>query len=92
MSRIKTRPASKPAPDQNPSLIKTRETRLYHYNKMRDKYAKSKAINKVVTAIKRGEFIHYSNIAKKYKYNYNMPFKRVYKLIKTRKDINSFWY
>ena len=79
-------------PHQNPSRIKTRETRLYYQNKMRDKYAKSKAINEAVAAIKRGEFIHYSNIAKKYKYNYNMPFKRVYKLIKTRKDINSFWY
>jgi hypothetical protein len=51
-SRIKTRPASKPVPYQNPPRIKTRETRLYHYNKMRDKDAKSKAINKVVAAIK----------------------------------------
>jgi hypothetical protein len=47
---------------------------------MRDKYAKSKAINEVITIIKRGEFIYYSNVAKKYKY----------KLIKSKKDINSF--
>jgi hypothetical protein len=57
---------------------------------MRDKYAKSKAINEAVTAIKREEFIYYSNIAKKYKCNYNALFKRICGLIKTRKDADSF--
>jgi O6-methylguanine-DNA--protein-cysteine methyltransferase len=78
-------------PHQNPSRIKTRETRLYYQNKMRDKYAKSKAINEVVAAIKRGEFIHYSDIAKKYKCDYSALSKRVCGLIKTKKDADSFW-
>ena len=57
---------------------------------MRNKYAKSKAIDKAVAAIKRGEFIHYSNIAKKYKCNCSALSKHIYKLIKTKKDIDSF--
>jgi DNA invertase Pin-like site-specific DNA recombinase len=69
----------------------TPEIRLYHYNKMRDKYAKSKAINRAIAVIKRGEFIYYSNIAKKYKCNYSTLFRRVYKLTKTRKDADLFW-
>jgi hypothetical protein len=57
---------------------------------MRNKYTKSKAINKAIAIIKRGEFIYYSDIAKKYKCNYNALFKRICKLIKTKKDANSF--
>jgi len=57
---------------------------------MRDKYAKSKAIDKAVATIKRGEFIYYSNVAKKYKCNYNSLFRRICKLIKTKKNANSF--
>jgi hypothetical protein len=34
---------------------------------MRDKYAKSKAINIAVNVIKRGEFANYVNIAQKYR-------------------------
>jgi hypothetical protein len=77
-------------PHQNPSRIKTRETRLHYQNKMRNKYAKSKAINEVVATIKRGKFIYYSDIAKKYKCNYNALFKRIYKLTKIKKDADSF--
>ena len=78
-------------PHQNPSRIKTRETRLYYYNKMRDKYAKSKAIDAAVAAIKRGKFIHYSDIAKKYKCDRSALSKRVRGLTKTKKDADSFW-
>jgi len=58
---------------------------------MRDKYAKSKAIDAEVAAIKRGEFIHYSDIAKKYKCDYSALFRRIRELIKTKKDTDSFW-
>jgi hypothetical protein len=78
-------------PHQNPSRIKTRETRLYHYNKMRDKYAKSKAIDAAVAAIKRGEFVHYSDAAKKYKCDRSALSRRVCGLTKTKKDADSFW-
>jgi hypothetical protein len=57
---------------------------------MHDKYAKSKAINKVVATIKRGEFIYYSDIAKKYKCDYSALFRRVCGLTKTKKDADSF--
>jgi len=57
---------------------------------MRNKYTKSKAINKAIAIIKRGEFIYYSDIAKKYKCNYNALFKRIYKLTKIKKDADSF--
>jgi hypothetical protein len=57
---------------------------------MRDKYAKSKAINEAVAAIKRGEFIYYSDAAKKYKCNYSALSRRICKLIKTKKDADSF--
>jgi hypothetical protein len=78
-------------PHQNPSRIKTRETRLYYQNKMRDKYAKSKAIDEAVAAIKRGEFIHYSDAAKKYKCDRSALSRRVCGLTKTKKDADSFW-
>ena len=58
---------------------------------MRDKYAKSKAINKVVATIKRGKFIYYSDIAKKYKCDRSALSKRVRGLTKTKKDADSFW-
>ena len=58
---------------------------------MRDKYAKSKAIDVVVAAIKRGEFIHYSDIAKKYKCDFSALFRRIRGLTKTKKDADSFW-
>jgi hypothetical protein len=58
---------------------------------MRNKYTKSKAVNKAVAAIKRGEFIYYSDIAKKYKCDCNALFRRVRGLIKTKKDADSFW-
>jgi hypothetical protein len=34
---------------------------------MRDKYTKSKAINDIIAAIKRGEFIYFLNTAEKYR-------------------------
>ena len=57
---------------------------------MRNKYTKSKAVNKAVAAIKRGEFVYYSNIAKKYKCNCSALFRHICKLTKTKKDIDSF--
>jgi hypothetical protein len=57
---------------------------------MRDKYAKSNAIDEVIAAIKRGEFIYYSDIAKKYKCDCSALFRRVRGLIKTKKDADSF--
>jgi hypothetical protein len=78
-------------PHQNPSRIKTRETRLHYQNKMRDKYAKSKAIDEAVAAIKRGEFVHYSDAAKKYKCDRSALSRRVRGLTKTKKDADSFW-
>jgi O6-methylguanine-DNA--protein-cysteine methyltransferase len=57
---------------------------------MRDKYAKSKAVNEAVATIKRGEFIYYSDAAKKYKCDYSAFFKRVRGLTKTKKDADSF--
>ena len=64
--------------------------RLHYQNKMRDKYAKLKAVNEAVAIIKRGEFVYYSDIAKKYKCNYSALFRRICKLIKTKKDADSF--
>ena len=57
---------------------------------MRNKYTKSKAINKAIAIIKRGEFIYYSDIAKKYKCDCSALFRRVRGLIKTKKDADSF--
>jgi len=58
---------------------------------MRDKYAKSKAIDAAVAAIKRGEFVHYSDAAKKYKCDRSALSRRVRGLTKTKKDADSFW-
>jgi len=57
---------------------------------MRDKYAKSKAVDEAVAAIKRGEFIYYSDAANKYKCDCSALFKRIRGLTKTKKDADSF--
>jgi hypothetical protein len=57
---------------------------------MRDKYAKLKAINEAVAIIKRGEFVYYSDIIKKYKCDYSALFRRIRGLTKTKKDADSF--
>jgi hypothetical protein len=57
---------------------------------MRDKYAKLKAIDEAVATIKRGEFVYYSDITKKYKCDYSALFRRIRGLTKTKKDADSF--
>ncbi len=59
-------------------------------NKMRDKYAKSKRINAVVAAIQRGDFVYFSNIAKKYGYSWEAISRRVRGLTKLKKQVDSF--
>jgi hypothetical protein len=54
-------------PHQNTLRTKTRLDAYINNCKMRDIYAKSLRINKVVAAIQRGEFSHYANAAKYYK-------------------------
>ncbi len=56
-------------PPQNTLHLKTREKADYNDNKVGDKYAKSKRVNAVVAAIQRGEFVYFSNAAKKYEYS-----------------------
>src|SRR5208282_3446146 len=58
---------------------------------MRDKYAKSKAIDEAIGAIKRGEFVHYSDAAKKYKCDHGALSRRIRGLTKSKKDADSFW-
>jgi hypothetical protein len=58
---------------------------------MRDKYAKSKAIDEAIGAIKRGEFVHYSDAARKYNCDRSALSKRIRGLTKSKKDADSFW-
>jgi hypothetical protein len=57
---------------------------------MRDKYVKLKRINAIIATIRRGEFINYAAIARKYKYNRSVVFKRIKGLIKFKKDADLF--
>jgi hypothetical protein len=56
-------------PPQNTLHLKTREKADHNNNKMRDKYVKSKRVDVVVAAIQRGEFVRFSDVAKKYECN-----------------------
>ena len=57
---------------------------------MRDKYAKSKAIDDAIAAIKRGEFAHYGSAAEKYKCDRSALSRRICGLTKSKKEANSF--
>jgi hypothetical protein len=53
---------------------------------------KSARINAAVDIIKRGEFIDFSNTAKKYKCDHATLLRRVRGLTKSQKEYNSFYY
>jgi hypothetical protein len=57
---------------------------------MRDKFIESSRINKAVAAIQRGEFTYYTNIARKFKYNYSTISRWIYSLIKLKKKAKLF--
>jgi hypothetical protein len=58
--------------------------------KIRDKFIKSSRIDKAVAVIQRGEFTHYANIAREFKYNRSTVSRRIRGLIKSKKEANSF--
>jgi hypothetical protein len=58
---------------------------------MRDKYAKSRAIDEAVAAIQRGEFSDYANAARKYGCDRSALSRRMRGLTKSKQDANSFW-
>jgi DNA-binding Lrp family transcriptional regulator len=58
---------------------------------MRDKYAKSKRVDAAVAVIQRGEFLHFSDIVKKYGYSREAVSRRVRGLTKSKKQADSFW-
>jgi hypothetical protein len=45
-----------------------------------------------VAAIQRGEFTHYTDIAREFKYNRSTVSRRIRSLTKSKKEANSFWY
>ena len=55
------------------------------------KYLKSKAINKAVAVIQRGDFFHYSDTAAEYKCNREALSWRIRGLTKSKKEADSFW-
>ena len=57
---------------------------------MRDKYTKSKAIDDVVAAIRRGEFARYGPVAKKYSCDLGALFRRMRGLTKSKKEASFF--
>jgi hypothetical protein len=57
---------------------------------MRDKYLKSKRVNAIVTAIQRGEFTVYVDVAREYKCDRGAVSWRIKGLIKSRKEALSF--
>jgi hypothetical protein len=59
---------------------------------MRNIYAKSIRIDKVMAAIQRGEFIHYANATKYYRYDRSTLSRRIKGLTKSKKLANLFWY
>jgi hypothetical protein len=59
---------------------------------MRDKYAKSKAIDDAVAAIRRGEFARYGPAAKEYGCDPGALSRRMRGLTKSKKEANSFWH
>ena len=58
---------------------------------MRDKYAKSKAIDEAIAAIRRGEFSDYGNAARKYGCTHTAVSRRIRGLTKSKKQADSFW-
>jgi Tc5 transposase DNA-binding domain len=58
---------------------------------MRDKYAKSKAIDAAVDAIQRGEFTDYASAAREYKCDRGAVSRRIRGLTKSKKQADSFW-
>jgi hypothetical protein len=59
---------------------------------MRDKYAKSKRIDAVITTIQRGEFTIYSDATDYYECSRLAVSQRIRELTKSRKEALSFWY
>jgi hypothetical protein len=59
---------------------------------MHDKFLKSKTINIAIDAIRKGEFIDYSNTAKYFKYSRIAISQYVWGFSKIKKETNSFWY
>jgi hypothetical protein len=57
---------------------------------MRDKYVKSSRINVAITAIQRGEFSDYANVAREYKCNRGTLSRRIRGLAKSKKEANLF--
>jgi transposase len=78
-------------PPQNTLHLKTREKADHNNNKMRDNYAKSKRVDAAVAAIQRGEFVHFSDAAKKYECSREAVSRRVRGLTKSKKQAYSFW-
>jgi hypothetical protein len=77
-------------PPQNTLHLKTREKADHNNNKMRDNYTKSKQVDAIMVAIQRGEFVHFSNIAKKYECSREAVSRHVKGLIKSKKQAYSF--
>jgi hypothetical protein len=71
--------------------LKTREKADHNNNKIRDKYAKSKRVNAAITTIQKGEFIHFSDAAKKYECSRETISRRVRDFTKSKKQAYSFW-
>jgi hypothetical protein len=59
---------------------------------MHNKFIKLSCINKAVAVIQKGEFTYYTNIARKFKYNYSTISRQIRSLIKSKKEANLFWY
>jgi len=53
---------------------------------MRDKFIKSCYINDAIAAIRRGEFSNYANVAREYKCNRGVLFRRIRSLTKSKKN------
>jgi hypothetical protein len=78
-------------PPQNTSRFKTRFFASHHDYKMRDKYLKLLRIDKAVATLRRGDFVHYSNVAIKYKCDRGALSRRIRGLTKSKKQADSFW-
>jgi hypothetical protein len=74
-------------PHQSTSRTKARLNTFHYHHKKRDKFLKSKTINAVVDAIRKGEFIDYSNIAKYFKYSRTTVSRYIRGLSKTKKKL-----
>ena len=45
-----------------------------------------------MAVIQRGEFTHYANIAREFKYDHSAISRRIRGLTKSKKEANSFWH